>query len=69
MNFDYMPELGWLFGYPFAIALMLFVSLTLYLIFQVARLAVGLLRGRTQRHRRVAPAAGHRVLVADEAFG
>jgi magnesium transporter len=34
MNFDHMPELGWLFGYPFALALMLFVSLTLYSIFK-----------------------------------
>jgi magnesium transporter len=34
MNFDHMPELGWVFGYPFALALMLLVSLTLYGIFK-----------------------------------
>ena len=34
MNFDHMPELGWVFGYPFALALMLLVSLTLYAIFK-----------------------------------
>ncbi len=34
MNFDYMPELKWLLGYPFALALMALVSVTLYLIFK-----------------------------------
>ena len=34
MNFDYMPELHWKFGYPFAMALMLMVSVTLYLVFK-----------------------------------
>jgi magnesium transporter len=34
MNFEYMPELGWVFGYPFALTLMVLVSLTLYLIFK-----------------------------------
>jgi magnesium transporter len=34
MNFDRMPELGWVFGYPFALALMLLVSVTLYAIFK-----------------------------------
>jgi magnesium transporter len=34
MNFDYMPELHWVFGYPFALMLMLLVSATLYLIFK-----------------------------------
>jgi magnesium transporter len=34
MNFKHMPELHWTFGYPFAIALMLFTSLTLYLLFK-----------------------------------
>jgi magnesium transporter len=34
MNFDRMPELGWVFGYPFALTLMLLVSLTLYVIFK-----------------------------------
>jgi magnesium transporter len=32
MNFDHMPELHWLFGYPFAIALMLLSSLTVFVI-------------------------------------
>jgi magnesium transporter len=34
MNFDHMPELHWLFGYPFALSLMLVVSGTLYEIFK-----------------------------------
>jgi magnesium transporter len=29
MNFDYMPELHWKYGYPFALGLMLLVALTL----------------------------------------
>src|SRR5829696_1826094 len=32
MNFDYMPELHWTLGYPFAMVLMLMVSVTLYLV-------------------------------------
>ena len=35
MNFDYMPELRWLLGYPFALALMTLVSVTLHLIFKL----------------------------------
>jgi magnesium transporter len=34
MNFDSMPELHWMFGYPFAMVLMLMVSVTLYLVFK-----------------------------------
>ena len=34
MNFRHMPELRWTLGYPFALALMLFTSLTLYTIFK-----------------------------------
>jgi magnesium transporter len=34
MNFHGMPELRWVFGYPFALALMVLVSLTLYAIFK-----------------------------------
>jgi magnesium transporter len=34
MNFRHMPELRWASGYPFALALMLVVSLTLYAIFK-----------------------------------
>ncbi len=34
MNFDHMPELHWLLGYPFALVLMLAVSISLYLIFK-----------------------------------
>ncbi len=34
MNFDHMPELHWTFGYPFALALMLAVSGSLYLAFK-----------------------------------
>lgn len=34
MNFDYIPELHWVFGYPFALTLMVLTSVTLYLIFK-----------------------------------
>jgi magnesium transporter len=34
MNFTFMPELDWPLGYPFALVLMAFTSLTLYLIFK-----------------------------------
>ncbi|HZA44919.1 MAG TPA: CorA family divalent cation transporter [Rubrobacter sp.] len=34
MNFDHMPELYWTLGYPFALALMLVVSASLYLAFK-----------------------------------
>lgn len=34
MNFYYMPELQWSFGYPFALTLMVVVSLTLYFAFK-----------------------------------
>jgi len=34
MNFDYMPELHWPFGYPFALALMALTSLVLFLAFR-----------------------------------
>ncbi len=34
MNFDHMPELHWLAGYPFAIALMAAVCVGLYLVFK-----------------------------------
>jgi magnesium transporter len=34
MNFRYMPELNWFFGYPFALVLMAFISLMLYLVFK-----------------------------------
>ncbi len=34
MNFEYMPELDWLLGYPFALALMALTSISLYLIFK-----------------------------------
>ncbi|MFB0615703.1 magnesium and cobalt transport protein CorA [Streptomyces sp. AGS-58] len=34
MNFDHMPELHWLFGYPFAIGLMALVCTALYLVFK-----------------------------------
>jgi magnesium transporter len=35
MNFDRMPELHWAYGYPFSLALMLLVSVTLYVVFKV----------------------------------
>jgi len=34
MNFDHMPELRWLYGYPMALGLMIGVSLALYLYFK-----------------------------------
>ena len=34
MNFNDMPELIWMFGYPFALLLMLLTSVTLYLVFK-----------------------------------
>jgi magnesium transporter len=34
MNFEHMPELGWLLGYPMALGLMVSVSLGLYLLFR-----------------------------------
>ena len=34
MNFKYMPELHWALGYPFALVLMLLVSVTLHAIFK-----------------------------------
>jgi magnesium transporter len=34
MNFDYMPELHWTFGYPFALALMVSISVGLYAVFK-----------------------------------
>jgi len=32
MNFDHMPELGWLLGYPFALLLMAMSSLTVWIV-------------------------------------
>ena len=37
MNFDHMPELHWLLGYPLALLLMLVTSLSLYLAFKHRR--------------------------------
>jgi magnesium transporter len=34
MNFDYMPELHWRFGYPIALCLMVVTSLVLYALFR-----------------------------------
>jgi magnesium transporter len=34
MNFQHMPELGWLFGYPFALGLMLVSGFTLFRAFK-----------------------------------
>ncbi len=34
MNFEYMPELFWIFGYPFTLVLMVVVSGLLYLGFR-----------------------------------
>ena len=37
MNFDHMPELHWLLGYPFALGLMALVCVALYLVFKRRR--------------------------------
>ena len=37
MNFDHMPELDWRLGYPFALALMVMFSVSLYFIFKRRR--------------------------------
>jgi magnesium transporter len=37
MNFDHMPELHWLLGYPLALVLMLLTSVALYFIFKLKR--------------------------------
>ena len=37
MNFDHMPELNWVLGYPFALGLMLMVSVVLYTAFKLRR--------------------------------
>jgi magnesium transporter len=34
MNFKFMPELSWQFGYPFAIGLMVVSGIILYVIFK-----------------------------------
>jgi len=34
MNFEHMPELDWVFGYPLALALMAFTSIALYVLFK-----------------------------------
>jgi magnesium transporter len=34
MNFDFMPELHWTFGYPYALALMVLSSVVLFVIFK-----------------------------------
>jgi magnesium transporter len=37
MNFDHMPELHWLFGYPFALSLMALTCASLYVVFKRRR--------------------------------
>ncbi|QEO09168.1 magnesium/cobalt transporter CorA [Protaetiibacter larvae] len=37
MNFRYMPELLWTWGYPFALLLMLLLGLGLYVVFKIKR--------------------------------
>jgi magnesium transporter len=34
MNFNHMPELNWLLGYPFALLLMILTSVSLYAVFK-----------------------------------
>jgi magnesium transporter len=37
MNFEHMPELGWKFGYPLALAVMLGLAVGLYVMFKRVR--------------------------------
>jgi len=37
MNFEHMPELKWVWGYPFAVALMVIIDVVLFLRFRKAR--------------------------------
>jgi magnesium transporter len=37
MNFDFMPELGWKLGYPFAIGLMIVFTLAILLYFKLKK--------------------------------
>jgi magnesium transporter len=34
MNFEHMPELGWLLGYPFALSLMVVACVGLFVLFR-----------------------------------
>ena len=34
MNFDFMPELHWTYGYPYALVLMVVSSVVLFLVFK-----------------------------------
>jgi magnesium transporter len=34
MNFDFMPELHWTFGYPYALVLMVVIAVGLFLVFK-----------------------------------
>jgi magnesium transporter len=34
MNFEYMPELKWLFGYPFSLLLILLSAILPYVVFK-----------------------------------
>jgi magnesium transporter len=34
MNFEHMPELGWVMGYPFALGLMATCAVSLYVLFR-----------------------------------
>ena len=34
MNFEHMPELGWVLGYPFALFLMVALAVALYVAFK-----------------------------------
>jgi magnesium transporter len=36
MNFEHMPELKWLWGYPFALSLMVIIDVVLFLRFRKA---------------------------------
>ena len=46
MNFEHMPELKWLFGYPMALTLILVSAVAPYLVPEAARLDLALFAGR-----------------------
>ena len=54
MNFDFMPELHWTFGYPIALGEMVFLGVALYVVFK-KKMAVTRARGRQHFELRSLP--------------
>ena len=60
MNFDDMPELKWMLGYPWALGLMVLSAILAVSLFQAARLALSLgLAGNTRAVGRAAAGRSH----------